>query len=373
MGDMGTAGRRAVDGAEGVDGTDGTDGTDRVRGGDGGGAALIDAALGFVFPAALRAVALTRVADHLSDGPRTPTALAAATETDPAALTRVLRLLATRGLLAEDEQGRFRLEASGQALRSDVPGSVRDGILMITDRTFWLPAGRMDQCLRTGESVFEDIFTQPFFDHFAQDAKTAAVFHDGMAAMSGVENGPIAAAYDFPETGTVVDVGGGQGGFLAAVLRAGPGLDGVLYDQAHVLAGHELGDDAALAGRWSTAEGDFFTDVPKGDVLLLKRILHDWQDEQCVRLLRACRRALAPGGRVLVVDAVIVADNRPHQAKDLDLLMMTSLVGRERTHENFRALFAEAGLRLTRVLPTPTVLSVVEAQAIDDAAGAGGS
>ncbi|WP_172381764.1 methyltransferase [Streptomyces sp. MNP-20] len=349
MGDRGTAGERGA------------------HGGDGGGAALIDAALGFVFPAALRAAALARVADHLADGPRAPAELAAATDTDPAALTRVLRLLATRGLFGEDEQGRFRLEAAGQALRSDVPGSVRDGVLMITDRTFWLPAGRMDHCLSTGGSVFEEIFTRPFFDHFAQDAKTAAVFHDGMAAMSGVENGPIAGAYDFPKTGTVVDVGGGQGGFLAAILRAGPGLSGVLYDRAHVVAGHRLADDAALTGRWSTAEGDFFTDVPKGDIVVLKRILHDWQDEQCVRLLRACRRALAPGGRILVVDAVIAPDNRPHQAKDLDLLMMASLVGRERTHEDFRAVLTEAGLRLTRVVPTPTVLSIVEARAVDDA------
>lgn len=351
MGDTGTAGERAADGA------------------DAGAAALIEASLGFVFPAALRAAALARVADHLSEGPRAPAELAAATETDPAALTRVLRLLATRGLFGEDEQGRFRLEAAGRALRSDVPGSVRDAILMITDRTFWLPAGRMDHCLTTGGSVFEDIFTRPFFDHFAQDAETAAVFHVGMAAMSGPENGPIARAYDFPKTGTVVDVGGGQGGFLAAILRAGPGLSGVLYDRAHVLAGQQLGADAALAGRWSTAEGDFFADVPGGDVLVLKRILHDWRDDQCVSLLRACRRALAPGGRILVVDAVIAPDNRPHQAKDLDLLMMASLVGRERTHEDFRGLLTDAGLRLTRVVRTPTVLSIVEAEAVDDGSG----
>lgn len=358
MGDMDTAGERAVDGGPGADAA---------------GAALIDAALGFVFPAALRAAALACVADHLPEGPRAPAELAAATGTDPAALTRVLRLLATRGLFSEDEQGRFSLQAAGRALRSDVPGSVRDAVLMLTDRTFWLPAGRMNHCLNTGGSVFEDIFGTPFFDHFAQDAKTAAVFHEGMAAMSGVENGPIAGSYDFPRTGTVVDVGGGHGGFLAAVLRACPGLNGVLYDQAHVVAGHRLGDDAALAGRWSTAEGDFFTDVPRGDVLVLKRILHDWQDEQCVRLLRACRRSLAPGGRILIVDAVIAPDDRPHQAKDLDLLMMAALVGRERTHEDFRGLLSEAALRLTRISPTPTVLSIVEARAADDTPGPSGT
>lgn len=340
--------------------TDGAGGTDT---GDAAGAALIDAALGFVFPAALRAAAVVRVADHMSDEPRPFAELAAATGTDPKALLRVLRLLATRGLFSEDDKGRFRLEPAGRPLRSDAPGSVRGGVLMLTDRTFWLPAGRMDHCLTTGESVFEDIFAEPFFDHFARDAETAAVFHDGMAAMSGVENGTIAGAYDFPETGTVVDVGGGHGGFLAAVLRANPGLHGVLYDQGHVLSGHRLADDPALTGRWATAEGDFFTDVPKGDVLVLKRILHDWQDEQCVDLLRACRRALAPGGRILVVDAVVAPDNRPHQAKDLDLLMMTSLVGRERTHEDFQQLLTEAGLTLSRVVPTSTVLSVVEATA----------
>ncbi|MFI6644639.1 methyltransferase [Streptomyces sp. NPDC050504] len=334
---------------------------DRGDSGEAAGAALIGTALGFVLPAALRAAAVVRVADHMSDEPRTPAELAAASGTDAQALTRVLRLLATRGLFGEDGEGRFRLEPAGRALRSDAPGSVREAVLMLTDPTFWLPAGRMDHCLTTGESVFETVFDAPFFDHFARDAETAAVFHDGMAAMSGVENGPIAAAYDFPETGTVVDVGGGHGGFLAAVLHANPGLHGVLYDQAHVLSGNQLSDDAALTGRWSTEEGDFFADVPKGDFLVLKRILHDWQDDQCVTLLRACARALAPGGRILVVDAVVAPDNRPHQAKDLDLLMMASLVGRERTHEDFAALFAEAGLTLSRVVPTPTVLSIVEA------------
>ncbi|WP_316524388.1 methyltransferase [Kitasatospora brasiliensis] len=322
---------------------------------------LVDEALGFVFPAALRAAADTGVADALAAGPATPAELAAATGTDADTLYRVLRLLATRNVVTEDEQGRFTLTEAGQALRGDVPYSVRDAVLMLTDRTFWLPAGRMAHCLTEGGSAFDASFGMPFFDHFAQDERTAAVFHVGMAAMSETENAAIAAAFELPDSGTVVDVGGGHGGLLREVLRRGPGLHGVLYDRAHVLAGHRLDGDKEIADRWSTAEGDFFTSVPTGDVLLLKRITHDWDDEQCVTVLSHCRRALRPGGRVLVLDAVVPRDNAPHQAKAMDLLMMTSLTGRERTEADFAQLLGRAGLRLSRVLPTPTVLSVVEA------------
>ncbi|MBO1413652.1 methyltransferase [Streptomyces sp. FH025] len=322
---------------------------------------LIDEALGFLFPAALRAAAEVGVADHLADGPRTPAELAAATGTDARALYRVLRLLATRGVVAEDEQGRFALTDAGQALREGVPYSARAAVLMLTDRTMWRPAGELTHCLTEGTTAFEGIFGLPFFDHFAQDERTAAVFHVGMAAMSDAENALIAAACDLPRTGTVVDVGGGHGGLLIEVLRRNPELEGVLYDRAHVLAGHRLGSDKEIADRWTLAEGDFFTAVPTGDVHLLKRITHDWDDDRCVTLLEHCRRALNPGGRVLVLDAVVPRGNDPHQSKALDLMMMGSLTGRERTEADFAELFARAGLRLSRVLPTPTVLSVVEA------------
>ncbi|MER5884574.1 methyltransferase [Streptomyces sp. NPDC001941] len=323
---------------------------------------LIDQSLGFVYPAALRAAASAGVADHLADGPRTVAELARRTGSDPRNLHRVLRLLATRGVFAEDADGRFRLTSAAHALRSGAPGSAREAVLMLTDRTFWQPAGDMERCLTGDGSAFEALFGTPFFEHFAQDPDTSAVFHRGMAAMSDAENDAIAAACALPPKGTVVDIGGGHGGFLAAVLRQHPSMDGLLYDAAHVLAGQRLGEDGALAGRWSTAEGDFFSAVPTGDVLVLKRILHDWDDGRCVTLLRNCRRALAPGGRVLVVDAVVPAGNEPHQSKDLDLLMMTSLTGRERTAADFVTLFTSAGLRLLRVIPTGTVLSVVEAR-----------
>jgi len=323
---------------------------------------LVDRSLDYLYSAALRAAAASGVADEMSDTATPLDILAAATDTEPGALYRVLRLLATRGLVEEDECGCFRLMSLGRSLRTDDPFSVRSAVLMLTAPAFWYPTVDLAQCLDTGGSSFEEKFGMPFFDYFSRDADTSAIFHEGMAAMSAVENGPIAATYRFPESGTVVDVGGGHGGFLAAVIRANPGLCGVLFERPHVLSGHQLGVPE-LAGRWNTIEGDFFAFAPAGDIYLLKRILHDWDDANCVTILRHCRAALSPAGRVLVVDAVIPKDNKPHQGKGMDLLMMASLTGRERTRQEFAALFQRARLKLVRVISTRTALSIIEAAA----------
>jgi hypothetical protein len=321
--------------------------------------ALVDEALGYLYAAALRAAAALGVADHLTEGPRTPAELAEATGADAASLYRVLRLLATRGIFAEDDAGRFALTPLAEPLRTDSAASVRSAILMLTDRSFWLPAGELVDGVRTGTSPFERLFGMPFFEHFARDADTAAVFHRGMAAMSDPENPIIARAYDFPSTAVVVDLGGGHGGLLLEVLRHNPGTRGVLFDQPHVLAGHRL-DGLGAPDRWSLAAGDFFAAAPAGDVYLIKRILHDWSDEDSARILRHCRRAMSEGGRVLVIDPVIRPGNAPQSGKLLDLAMLASLTGRERTRADFDALFAEAGLRVARVIPTATPLSIVE-------------
>ena len=315
--------------------------------------------MGYLFPAALRAAAELGVADHLTAGPRPVADLADAVGADPRNLHRTLRLLATRGIFAEDDDGRFALTPAAELLRADVPSSFRPAVLMLTDPTFWRPAGELAEAVRTGTSPFERLFGLPFFDHFARDADTAAVFHVGMAAMSDPENPLVARAYDFPPQAVVVDLGGGHGGLLLAVLREHPGLRGVLFDQPHVLREHRLGELGA-DHRWELAEGDFFTGAPPGDLYLIKRILHDWDDEQCVRILRQCRQAVSDDGRVLVVDAVVPPGNEPDPGKVIDLLMMAALTGRERTRAEFEALFARAGLRLARVLPTGTRLSIVE-------------
>lgn len=202
----------------------------------------------------------------------------------------------------------------------------------------------------------------PLFEYYARDPEAAAGFNDGMAAFSHVENAPVAAACAIPDDATVVDVGGGRGGLLLEVLRRNPSARGTLFDLPHVLEGRPAAE-TGLEERLRPVAGDFLTGVPVGDVLLLKRIMHDWDDETCVRILRNCRDALRPGGHLLVSDAVLVEGDVPQQAKALDLLMMTVLPGHERTEAQFRDLFRAADLTLesithVRAMPV-SVLKVV--------------
>ncbi|OKH98445.1 SAM-dependent methyltransferase [Streptomyces sp. CB02923] len=322
---------------------------------------LTEHALAYLHSAALRAAALLGVADHLADGPRTAGELAAATGTDPAHLRRAMRLLATRDVFREDSDGAFHLTPAAEPLRSDAPSSMRDAVVMLTDEPFWRPAGQLADTVRAGRTVFEEIFGAPYFGHLERVPEAGAVFDTGMAGLAESENGPIAAAYDFPATGTVVDVGGGRGGLLRQVLLRNPDLTGILHDQESVL-GHHLLDRPDLTGRWQTHSGDFFTAVPPGaDVYLLKRILHDWSDDDCVRILRACRTAMTrPGSRLLAIDAVVPPGNAPHPGKTMDILMMTSFNGRERNEPDIHHLLTTAGLKPSRTLPTHSTLSIVE-------------
>ncbi|MET9226402.1 methyltransferase [Lentzea sp. NPDC003310] len=318
---------------------------------------LISEAHAYLKSAALRAVARLGVADHLGDGPRPARELAAAVGADADYLSRALRLLCTNGIFRQDADGAFALTPLGQGLRTDSPYSARWGVVMSTMHTHWSSAFELEQCLRTGTPSFPALFGKPFFDYVAGDAR--AEFHGGMGSFSGAARRLALDAYDFPATGTVVDVGGGAGGFLRDVLHAHPGLRGVLFDQEHVLPGEV--PPGIAPGRWTEVAGDFFDEVPPGDLHVLSYVLHDWNDDECVRILRNCRAAMRPGGKIAVVDAVVRPGDEPDDAKLLDLVMMMLVSGRERTREEFARVFARAGLRLGRVVPSAGPLSVVEA------------
>ncbi|MEE4423140.1 methyltransferase [Streptomyces bugieae] len=326
-------------------------------------AQLMDHAMGHLFSAALRTAAQHRLADHLAGGPRTVEQLAAATGTHAPHLRRVLRYLAARGIFHEDATGAYQLTPAARPLRTDVPDSLHTAVLMATDELFLRTSAGMPEAVRHGGASFERLFGAPFFEHLGAHPATRQLFDDGMASLSTPVDEAVAGAYPFPETGTVVDVGGGRGGLLRAVLRRRPQLTGVLFDQAPPLA-HHLLDGDELKGRWRTQEGDFFATVPEGgDVYVLKHVLHDWPDDHCRRILRACRAATAPGTRLLVVDCVLPPGNAPHFGKTLDVAMMAVLDGQERTAEEFATLLSAGGFRLTRVLPTAAFPSIVEAVA----------
>lgn len=317
--------------------------------------------LGFLYPAALRVAVRLKVADVLAAGPMTVEQLAEATGSHAGHLRRVLRYLATRKVFREDEAGLFHLTAVAGFLRVDSPVPIRSMILLLTDPAiYWEPTGRLEDTVRNGTTVFNEINGMALFDYLAANQDSGSVFHTGIADLSIIEQGGIADAFDFPEAGTIVDVGGGPGGMLHTILTRNPGLRGILFEQESVLGQLRL-DDPAIAGRWDTVAGDFFSDVPPpGDIYLLKRVLHDWSDADSLRILKTCRAAMRDDARLLVIDAVIPLGNDPHPSKLYDVAMMTNFDGKERTAAEFDELFAAAGLKALRIIPTPGTVSVIE-------------
>ncbi|MBZ4320864.1 SAM-dependent methyltransferase [Streptomyces sp. SCA2-4] len=320
---------------------------------------------GHIHASALRAVVVHGIPDLLADGPRTADDLAARSGTETEPLRRVLRLLAARGIFHDHGDGTFGLAEDGQELRADVPGSQRAAVLLFTDEMFRRSAEGLPDTVRTGRTGFDAAYGVPFFDHLSSEPEKGRLFDAAMTSLAPDEaNQRLARACPFPDGGTVVDVAGGRGGLLRAVLTEHPGLTGVLFDRPETVAGHLL-DTGELTGRWRVEAGDVFTSVPDGgDVYLLKHILHDWPDEDCLRILTTIRRAMSLGARLLVIDAVLPADGSPHPAVALDVVMLMTLQGRERTAPEFEDLLARTGFRLDRVVRTPSLTSVLEATAV---------
>ncbi|MCY4370307.1 MAG: methyltransferase [bacterium] len=310
----------------------------------------------------LHAVAELGIADRLEEGPVTADELAAATGAHARSLYRVMRMLATTGIFAEDEAGRFHLTPAAAVLRSGVEGSVRNRLRLAWQDLIWATYGQLPYTVMTGEPAFDRAHGLPLFDYLAENPEANAVFDKAMALISGPEDESVAASYNFGLHDVVVDVGGGRGGMLAAVLARHPTVQGILFDQPQVVEEVDPGE-VGPAGRCSIVGGDFFRFVPTGaDAYVLKRIIHDWDDEPAARLLGRCAAAAQPDGRVLVVEAVIRPGNDPdpHKAQDVGMMLLTR--GRERTAEEFRILFEASGLRLERIIATRegTTLSILE-------------
>lgn len=307
------------------------------------------------------------IADFLRDGPRSIEELARATGVHQQSLYRLLRMLAGFGVFAEESPGRFQLTSSSAALITGVPDSLHDAVKMlgdmIGDGSWWTAAGYLDHSVRTGEPAFDHVHATSFFEYLGRHREASRWFDRGLANFAIPENAAIVSAYDFTPFRKIVDVGGGQGGFLAAVLSAYPSAFGTLYDRDTVVAEPAHLITAGLIDRCEVVAGDFFESVPPGgDVYILKRILHDWNDQRCTEILRTCRSAMDAKARILVVDAVVPSGNEPHPSKVMDILMMLLVEGRERTEGEFRELFQLAGLKLTRIVATPSVLSIIEGE-----------
>jgi hypothetical protein len=330
-------------------------------------AALTRLVNGYQISHALHAAAALGIADLLAVGTDSVIDLATATGTRPDPLYRLLRALAAAGVFMELRDRRFTLTAMGECLRSDAPDPVAPWAMHAGQAYVHRAWEALPHSLRTGETAFRHAHGVDVWDYRARHPEQSAIFDRAMSGISRRVAEAVVNTCDFGSFRHVVDVGGGEGALLATILAAHPGACGVLFDLPHVVArAAPVLDAAGVAARCDIVAGDFFTSVPQGgDAYVLKGILHDWDDTAATTILRACRRAVGPGGALLVIERLIAPPNQGADAKFSDLNMLVLPGGRERTLHEFASLFLASGFRLIDVGATGTRMSVLRAQPID--------
>jgi hypothetical protein len=304
------------------------------------------------------------IADHLKDGPRTAEQLAAATDSNEDALYRILRMLGSVGIFIEGENKQFSLTSLSETLLSDIPGSLRPGAIAEMGEVHYDAWGNIMHSVRTGGIAFDDHFGKNIWQYFETDPAKAQNFNRYMASSSEPLNQAISQGYDFSSYKKLVDVGGGLGGMISAILTANPHLKGAIYDAPSVVEkSKDFLAGKGLAERCETIGGDFFETVPAGgDIYTMRWILHDWEDEKSLTILRNIREALPDDGKLLLAEAVVPAETIPHFSKFFDLIMLIMTGGRERTEAEWTDLLDRAGFRITRIIPTESFLSIIEAE-----------
>ena len=331
------------------------------------GSVLYQLGVGHYVSRALALAVTLGVADLMGSGPQPLEELARATHTHAPSLRRVLRLLASVGVFEEDPSGRFSLTLVGDLLREDAPGSMKDAVSLFAGIGIQDSWRELEYCVRTGEPAFKkDHPDHDAFTEMEQDPEAAVGFDRAMAAFTSQTALAVAACYDFSGFRTLMDVGGGNGALLIGILNANPELRGIVFDQPHVAerAGKQVALQG-LEGRMKAVGGSFFEEVPTGaDAIVLKHVIHDWDDEQATQILKVCRAALPSNGKLLLVEGVYPPaidkslESRGAAANDVNMLVCTG--GRQRAEGEFRELYAAAGFELTRIVPTPAGAAVIE-------------
>ncbi|MBX9655191.1 ArsR family transcriptional regulator [bacterium] len=312
---------------------------------------------------AIYVAAKLRIADLLADGPQSVNDLAKQTNTDPPSLYRLLRALASMGIFADDGTQTFSLTPMAELLRSDVRGSQHAMALMCGEEHYqaW---GELLYSVKTGKMAFDKMFGMPIFEYLSKNIEQAKIFDAAMVGVHGRESAAMVEAYDFAGTGIIADIGGGNGSLLTTILSRFPTIRGILYDLPGVTERAKSNiEKAGLSSRCSVIGGNFFESVPEGaDAYLMRHIIHDWDDEKALTILRNIHRVIRPDARLLVIEGVIPPGNDPHFGKLLDLTMLTLPGGKERTEEEYRLLFEEGGFRIKRIVPTNAQVDIIEAE-----------
>jgi hypothetical protein len=324
---------------------------------------MVEMISGFWVSRVIYIAAKLGLADQLKDGSKTASEVAEATQTHAPSLYRVMRALAAAGVLVEDEEKRFGLTPLGATLRSDVPFSLRALATSELGEIHYPSWGALLHTVRTGERAFDHVFGTDCWDYFSKHPEYAQIFNQSMTEVTRIVEPAVTKAYDFSSFARIVDVGGGHASLLTSILKNSPGSKGVIMDAPQVVAGAKERIEAeGLTERCEAMGGNFFEAVPEGgDVYIMKHIIHDWDDQEAVAILKNCRRAIKDGGKVILIESVVSEGNEPSLAKFGDLVMMLIPGGRERTEAEYRAIFEAAGFRLERIIPTESPMSVIEA------------
>jgi O-methyltransferase domain len=310
---------------------------------------------------AVSCLAQLGIPDLVEAAPKSAEELAKQIGADPLALYRLMRATASAGVLAEGPDGKFSQTPLSAVLRSNTTPSLRAFAIMSGREWHGQGWSHLKYCVRTGKQALDQIYGAHIFEFLKQHPEEAGIFNDAMTELSMIDSPAVAEAYNFEGIRSIVDVAGGHGLLLATILKRNPHLRGTLYEVPHVVEGATNGPLTSVMDRCTLACGDMFSSVPAGaDAYIMKHIIHDWPDDLCLQILKACRKGVNPGGKLLVVDSVIQPGNDFSPAKFLDLQMLIFPGGCERTQEQFRELFAAAGWKLTRIIPTVASDSIVE-------------
>tara|TARA_R110002167_G_scaffold13915_2_gene57099 strand:+ start:5729 stop:6733 length:1005 start_codon:yes stop_codon:yes gene_type:complete len=325
---------------------------------------IMQVATGYMASSALYIAAHLKIADLLAVGSKSTAELAASTKTMEDPLYRVLRLLISLGIFEENAPRQISLNLTAQALRTDLPGSMHGMAVFLPDPFHFRCYAELLHCVQTGKPAVDKVMKMPIFEYLAGDPEYSTIFNNAMTALSAPVIGAALEAYDFSVYNSIVDVAGGHGEVLMAILQACPNSSGVLADLEHVVQGSiPRISSAGLQQRCKAVTCDFFKAVPEGgDAYVMKHIIHDWDDERAVIILKNIASAMGnKKGHVVLLESVIPSGSEPDLGKFIDIEMLALPGGKERTREEFAALFTAAGFQLTKVVPTASPLSVVEA------------
>jgi len=323
---------------------------------------LEDIVTGYIKTQMLYVAAKLGIAEHLSEGPKSSEALAKAVGAHPQALYRLLRALENLGLFSEPEPGIFVLTPLGTDLKKDSPSRVCTQVIFNVE-LFWRIWGELAYSVTTGRPATEHVYGVPFFDHLKQHTEQASIFNEDMTRFITTMAPAVVAAYDFGRFNIIVDIGGGHGTLMATILQANHHTRGVIFDLPVTVEGAQKRmSELGLGNRCRCVGGDFFAEVPVGDAIILSAIISDWDDEKSVRILTNCRRSIAPDGRLLLLERLLIPDEPAPPTAILDLAMFVMGGGTGRTEREYRSLLAKSGFELLRVVQTGTQRSIFEAE-----------